>query len=299
VRYIIDRYGLDALKGILRDLGTGMDINKAIAEHTEDMAKLETDFAAYAKGLAHELAPNLDWKRPDPELLEPGAEQKYAEWVSRNAENYWAIRSKTRELIDGKRWADAQTLLEHSIQAYPNQIGPESPYLQLASVYRALDEEALERTTLAKLVQLDPNATDACLRLMELEEKVKDWAAVKRASERFLQVNPLVVPPYRYLAESSQQLGETANAIAADRTLLQLGPPNPVEVHFQLAQLLHHTQDPEARRQVLQALEDAPRYRDALALLLDIHQTTDSTPAPKEPLSIPKPSMPVPLPTEK
>jgi hypothetical protein len=53
-------------------------------------------------------------------------------------------------------------------------------------------------------------------------------------------------------------------------------------VHFELAQLLHRTQDPEARRQVLLALEDAPRYRDALALLLEINQTPTSLVRPTE-----------------
>jgi len=43
--------------------------------------------------------------------------------------------------------------------------------------------------------------------------------------------------------------------------------------------LLHQTDDPEARRQVLQALEDAPRYREALALLLEIHSNSTAAPA--------------------
>ena len=89
-------------------------------------------------------------------------------------------------------------------------------------------------------------------------------------------MNPLVVPPYRYLAEAAEQLGDAPGAIAAHRTELLLDPPNPSEVHFQLARLLHRSNDPEARRQVLLALEDAPRYREALSLLLDI----DRAPAP-------------------
>ncbi|MES1167046.1 MAG: hypothetical protein ABUL68_03510, partial [Pseudomonadota bacterium] len=64
-----------------------------------------------------------------------------------------------------------------------------------------------------------------------------------------------------------------------DRTLLKLDPPNPADAHFQLAQLLQRTGDPEARRHVLEALEEAPRYREALALLLEINRAPSASPA--------------------
>ena len=59
-------------------------------------------------------------------------------------------------------------------------------------------------------------------------------------------------------------------AISANRTLLRLDPPDPAETHYRLARLLHKRQDPEAKRQTLQALEEAPRFRDALKLLREL-----------------------------
>ena len=91
-------------------------------------------------------------------------------------------------------------------------------------------------------------------------------------------MNPLVALPYRYLAQASEAQGQTSAAIEADRALLQLDPPNPAEAHFHLAQLLHQTGDPAARRHVLQALEEAPRYRAALQLLLRMNS---ESPPPK------------------
>ena len=129
----------------------------------------------------------------------------------------------------------------------------------------------------------DDNATDACLRLMELGETARDWPAVEHYAERFLAVNPLVAPPYRHLARAARERGERDRAIAANRTLLLLDPANPAEIHFQLARLLHEAGDPEARRQVLQALEDAPRNRDALALLLDLDRESPGAPGPSSP----------------
>ena len=101
-----------------------------------------------------------------------------------------------------------------------------------------------------------------------------DWPAVSLNAERFLAVNPLVAPPYRFLAEACERTGDVRTAIGASRALLELEPPDPAEAHFRLARLLKQTGDPEARRQVLQALEEAPRHPGALALLMEIHRET-------------------------
>jgi len=279
VEFINTRYGLEQLKAILRDLGAGQEINDALAAHTEPLADFQKDFTAYARAKAQQLAPGLAWERPEAALLEPGAEAKLADWAKGHPDNYWALQLRARALIEAKQWAEAQALLTHFIAMDPSQIGADSAYGQLAAVDRSLGDTAGERAALTTLAGLDDNAVDACLRLMELAEAARDWPAVQRFGERFLAVNPLVVPPYRYLARADQELGQRDKAIAADRTLLLLGPPNPSDVHFHLARLLWQGNDPEARRQVLQALEDAPRYRDALALLLDIDGGAAKLPA--------------------
>jgi tetratricopeptide (TPR) repeat protein len=91
-----------------------------------------------------------------------------------------------------------------------------------------------------------------------------------------LQINPLICAPYRALAEAGVGSGDQAQAIDAYRKLLLLDPPDPVETHFQLARLLHARggAESEAKRHVLQALEDAPRYRAAQRLLLEIEATS-------------------------
>src|SRR5204863_8538944 len=87
---------------------------------------------------------------------------------------------------------------------------------------------------------------------------------------RYLSVNPLVPLPYRFLAQASEKASDTQSGILAWRALVQLAPADPAEAHYQLAQLLHRTGSPEARRQVLMALEEAPGYRAAQKLLLEV-----------------------------
>lgn len=279
VQFIVEHYGADRLKAILQDLGNGSEINGAIAAHTAPLPEIEKEFAAYAKAQAEQLAPGLEWEKPKSDLLEPGAEKDLAAWARQHPDNYWALGMNAHDLMEAKQWPEAKAVLLHLIALYPRQSGADSAYRSLAAVHRALGETAEERSVLARLVDLDDDATEADLRLMELAQEAKDWPAVTHAAERFLAVNPLVVPPYRFLAQASMEEGDTAAAIAADRTLLKLDPPNPADTHFQLAQLLHRTGDAEARRHVLEALEEAPRYREALALLLEINRP----PAPAVP----------------
>ena len=76
---------------------------------------------------------------------------------------------------------------------------------------------------------------------------------------------------HREAARAWQKLGDGPRAIAEYETLLNLGGPPEPEAHFALAGLLKAAgKRPEAKRHALQALEDAPRYREALRLLKEL-----------------------------
>ena len=77
------------------------------------------------------------------------------------------------------------------------------------------------------------------MRLIELAEARQDWPAVTKYAELLLALNPLLSLPHRALAEAGVALGKPAQTITAYQRLLLLDPPDPAEVHFQLAKLLH------------------------------------------------------------
>ena len=163
----------------------------------------------------------------------------------------------------------AGKLNEHEL--CPDCAGPNNAYVLLAAVDHELKQTEAERETLTKLAALDADATDAFLRLMELGQSAKDWPAVAQNSERFLAVDPLLPQPYRFRARAGEESGQPDAAIESYQKLLLLDPPDPAEVHFCLARLLHNKGDPAAKRQLLQALEEAPRFRDAHRLLLELN----------------------------
>jgi predicted Zn-dependent protease len=316
VEYIVQRFGFDALKNILTDLGDGVNINDAIARRTEPMDKLEKDFAAFATDRANNLAPGLDWRKPGEETAAsapafpanpsdsngPGVSvitrlmRKRAEDnVKTNAAaapvaftaglragnvapNYWQLLIQAQTALNDHRWADAKAPLETLIKLYPAQTGSDSAYALLAGAHRELNETNEERQVLIQLAALDSDNTDAYARLMELDEARGDWEGIAENAERFLAVNPLLPLPYQELARASEQLDHPAPAIRSYQRLLLLDPPDPADVHYRLARLLHKSGDAAgAKRNVLQALEDAPRFPDALRLLLEIEGTTEAS----------------------
>ncbi len=136
--------------------------------------------------------------------------------------------------------------------------------------HRRLEEFAEEKKVLETLGSLSADSLDAYLRLMQIGAEAKDWKTVERNGDRYLAVNPLLPQPYRDLAQAREANGKPDAAINAYQVMLQLDPPDPADTHFNLARLLHDKQDKAARRHVLQALEEAPRFRDAHKLLLEI-----------------------------
>jgi tetratricopeptide (TPR) repeat protein len=114
---------------------------------------------------------------------------------------------------------------------------------------------------------------------MELSAAAQDWPEVLRNARRFLAVNPLVPAPYRWLAQAAEATGDNETALHAFQALILLDPPNPADAHYQVARLLKGKDPAGARRHVLLALEEAPRHRKALRLLLDL-QPRDAAPQP-------------------
>jgi tetratricopeptide (TPR) repeat protein len=79
------------------------------------------------------------------------------------------------------------------------------------------------------------------------------------------------------LAELYEGLGDTAGLVRARRSVVDLDPVDRPEALYQLARAQKLAGDAAgARRTVLQALELAPRFRRAQALLLELHRAETS-----------------------
>jgi tetratricopeptide (TPR) repeat protein len=208
---------------------------------------------------------------PSAEDANLSPQERWETWAKDHPTNFWVMTRKVSDLVEDKQWAEAKPILQTLVDAYPDCVGADSAYRMLAAAHHALGETNLEREVLERFAARDDEAQDAYGRLMELGVANKDWPSVETNALRYLAVNPLVPTPYRYLAQASEQTKNAKNGISAYRAILELDPPDLAETHFRLAQLLHRGGDSSARRHVLQALEEAPRYPAALQLLLEIN----------------------------
>jgi tetratricopeptide (TPR) repeat protein len=268
VEWLIQRWGLEKMKQLLADLARGTEINAALAAHFAPIEQLDADFAQHIQTLAKNTGPKLDWTPPKPAEL--ASDKGTVEYIAKNPDNFTALTTQAERLLEGKQWEAAKAPLQKLLERYPDQHGADSAYALLARAHRELGETDAELAVLTKLADLAADATDAFERLMKLHAERQNWPQVLDYAARSQAVDPLRPEPHRYQAEASEALGKSTAAIAAYRTLIQLGPTDPAGTHYRLARLLHTAGDAAAKREVLLALEEAPRFRAALDLLLEI-----------------------------
>jgi tetratricopeptide (TPR) repeat protein len=266
VEFLIERFGLEKLQNILRDLGTGTPINDALVAHTAPMKELEKDFKAFARGVAENMGADNVWEKPKRD--QNGDVDKA--WAALHPENYWVVSEKAELAFDAGQLEEAVPLLEKTLAIYPGQSGAGSAYAKLARIYREQKDVEKEKRILNQWSKQDGEATEALLRLVELELEAKNYEAAIRHSKLLLEINPLHPLPHRATAESLEHEGEDDGAIQAFQTVLKLEPPDRAEVHYRLARLFKKQNSPDAKRHALLALEEAPRFRAAHTLLLEL-----------------------------
>jgi len=270
VDFIVDRFGSDAIPKILDELANDTPINAALAKHTLPIEQLDEQFETWFRNLAQKLGRgDVDWEKPDVPLDANSA--TIAVWNRDHPNSFFGLLSEGRALLAEEKFEEAKKPLSKAIDLYPTCGLPGGPYLLMAAAHRGLNEGTEERRMLEKHATLDADGIEVRLRLAALAEAAGDWKSVRRYAEQILGINPLIPTPHKLLTSAATALGERPLAIEGHRTLLLLDPLEKSEHHYQLAKLLvEEKQLPAARNHIIRALEEAPRFRDAHRLLLDI-----------------------------
>lgn len=268
VEFLIKRFGFDTLKGLLDDIGKGMPVNEALERRTgAALAKLDSEFEKFARDRAKATAPDATWEKLDlPDTADSAAIRA---WLEKNPKNFWGQQRLCAKLVGEERWADAEKESQTLRNLYPEYVGPTNAYELLAITYRKTAKAKEEAAALSEWAKRDGDATAALQRLVELNEAAGDWTAAAENARRWLAVNPLTPAPHRALAKAAAKANDRTGAITAHRAVLRFGVPDAADVRYRLAVLLDQNGERDkAKREVLKALEDAPRSREAHELLL-------------------------------
>jgi tetratricopeptide (TPR) repeat protein len=276
VEFLVQQYGMDSIKAILADLRDGAQINDAISRRAASIGKFEEQFASFARKRAQDLAPSVDWEQPDKKTVDPTDPQAVAAWLGKHPNSFWALTLYADHLLTEQKWEQAKAPLEKLISIYPQYAAQDSAFVLLARVCRKLEQTDQEQQVLTKLAAASADATDAYARLMEMAVDQKDWRKVLENGNRYLSVYPMLPAVYSRMGQAYEALGQDGQAIESYQRLLRLDPADPVQVHYHLAKLLRDKDPQVAKRHVLEALADAPRFREAQKLLLQIHADNDA-----------------------
>lgn len=182
-----------------------------------------------------------------------------------------ALLESGRRLIAAERLDDAVAPLERVLAAFPDQGDTESAAWLLSRIHqrqgrtdRALEQ--LARVTALNDTQLEANLEEAALR-----ETKGDRRGAMAALERAIFIDPYDPAVHARLAELAGAAGDHGMAVRERRAVLALEPPDRAEARYLLAVAYRDAGDlGAARREVLRALEEAPAFERAQALLLEL-----------------------------
>jgi tetratricopeptide (TPR) repeat protein len=269
VEWLVGRWGWEKVRDLLEDLGGGMEINAGLSRHFLPVAEVDRQFERYARELAEGTAPRVDWGPVAAEELSNVWSTEV--YLFSHPYSYEALNAHAGHLIAAARWEDAKEPLRKLVELYPQAHEAESAFAQLARVHRELGETDDEMRWLRRVVDLCSSASGALERLLAVAVQRGEWSVVRECCERLLAVDPMQPGARRAGAQALEELGRVSEAIDAYRTLLRLSVSGSASGHFELGRLLHQSGQPGAKREILAALEEAPKFRAAYRLLLEMN----------------------------
>jgi len=282
VEHLIAEHGFDALIKILDDLAIGMDINEAIERHTVPLALLNEEFQTKTIAMADAFGANIDWSKPDLDeaIKSPLALTMIIAWGVDHPDHYRGLKLCGDLLAKMESPEAAMDMYGRAIKLFPHETGKGSPILKLAELSREAGDHDREYELLIQYAGIDDDAAAVFTRLIELDQQREQWDSVLSWGQRLLAVKPLGPTPHLAIVDACDHLSKSHSSAPRLRALLEFESVNLTETHFRLAQQLKVSGElPMAKRHVLLALEEAPRFREALKLLLELRRD-EATEAP-------------------
>lgn len=188
-------------------------------------------------------------------------------------DDFPAQLAKGRRLYEEGRSREALPYLERAKALYPGYAAPDAPEVYLAEIHASGGDEQRAIAELEELVAVAENAWLPNLRLAELREATGDLHGAAEALQRALEIDPFEPGGHERLAKLLEAVGAWERAIRERRALVALDPVDRAGALYRLARVEERAgRTADARKTVLQALEIAPTYEEALELLLRLSE---------------------------
>ncbi len=250
--YIAERWGDAALAAMLRAYRSQLPTDEVI-ETVLDIrpATFDRDFDTWLTSRFATLLTNFD------------------RWMS--------LQQSIGSAAGEGNWPAVLDLTQASLDIYRADTEPRSAWAARIYALQQTSDEAGEYEALQGYFAEDGYAPDLLTRLAELHQQRGDVAAAQQVREALRYVAPHQQELHRDLAQAYLDLGQARAALEEWQILLAMDPHDKASVYLGLARAhLQLNEREAARRQVLQALEIAPFFREAQQLLFQLTQTDNS-----------------------
>lgn len=301
LRFVEEEWGDDAPRRLLAGYGAGQTTAQVLS--AELGLGAEAFDAAFDEWLRERFAGPLeavaspspveapsppettdpDAPAPDPQPPLTDAEAARGELeaaVEEDPDDFVARLLLGAHLREAGELEEAAEHLEAALRLFPEFAGPDGPHWQLALLRRdqGRRDEALEH--LARLREVDESHLEGALLEAELREAAGDAQGAVRALERAREIAPLQIELHQRMAGHYAALGRREAAVREREAVVALEPVDLAQAYYALARARRAAGDNEgARDALLRALERAPRFQEALDLLLEL-RSRGTTEAP-------------------
>jgi tetratricopeptide (TPR) repeat protein len=275
VDHIVNTYGEDRLKALIRAYSEGLSTDAALK------AALDTDFDTMQAGFDQALDRRFGKLRAalqvpvDSPLNKLPADQ-LAALAQEHPGSYPIQMMHASALRKAGQHDEAVPVLERAAALAPMATGDDSPYAQIADIAVEKKDTARAIAALEALMEWDFDNIEAARQLAGLlrDSGVTDPARLQPVYKRITAIDPFDADAHGALGRIAMKANQPETAVREFKTVVALGPVDQAAAHTDLAEsYLQSGKRVEARRQTLAALEIAPSYERAQSLLLKLTET--------------------------
>jgi tetratricopeptide (TPR) repeat protein len=268
VEHIVQKHGEPALRALVKSFGDGIDTEAAIEKVLKSkIDELQSTFDVFLGERFGALRRALD----APEGFTPDQPIDKLNAAAAAHPDSYAVQMALGRALRSSDPAGAIAAFDRASKLAPMITGAESPYMQIVEVAMASGDKARAAQALDAMTAQDHTALDAARQWVGLLDPEKDKDRLRVALQRVVAVDPFDSAAHTSLGRMALASAQTAEAIRAFRVALAAGPIDRASAHADLAEGLFQAGDlAQAKRETLAALEIAPTYERAQALLLKL-----------------------------
>lgn len=270
VQYLIEKHGQQKFQALLAELAAGTRINSALEKAMGRTDLLDTAFQKELVRAANAYAPEADFDPPARDELKGASPNALRDYLNSHPNNLSALKRLYSALMEAKDWQAAADTADRIHKLEPNATGADSALWLKAKALSFLERHEEELDLLRQVAEKSADAASIFNRLMQVETEAEDWEGLHRYASRAFALNPFLNEPSEALALASESLNRPQEAILHYERLLKLSPNNPALIRYKLAKLHQPTDAAKAKRHLLDALAEAPRFKAALQLLTEL-----------------------------